>query len=82
MDDLPPTTVVLSVQANGDRMTVRGTAADNGTVAKVVVNGVGGTGDGEELRGVGGDGTDGPAVEAHAEDAAGNVEKLVHRVVR
>ncbi|MBA4064043.1 MAG: hypothetical protein C0501_10085 [Isosphaera sp.] len=39
-DDLPPATVVTHVaRLPGDRLRVRGTTSDNGTVAKVVVNG-------------------------------------------
>src|SRR5262249_28582996 len=39
VDDLPPTTVITHVRRAGDRLTVRGTTADNGTVKRVLVNG-------------------------------------------
>ena len=82
VDDLPPTTVVLSVRATGDRMTVRGIAADNGSMAKVVVNGVAARATGTHFTEWEVTVPSAAAVEAHAEDAAGNVEKLVHRVTR
>jgi hypothetical protein len=82
VDDLPPTTVVLSVRTTGDRMTVRGTVADNGTVAKVIVNGVEAKATGPNFAGWEVTLLVSPTVEAHAEDAAGNVEKMAHRVGR
>jgi hypothetical protein len=39
VDDLPPTTVITHVRRCGARLVVRGTTADNGVVAKVLVNG-------------------------------------------
>lgn len=81
VDDLPPNTVITHVIPAGDAVTVRGTTSDNGAIAKVIVNGklanatrpnfaeweVTLTGVKGELR-------------AHAEDAAGNVEKTPHVV--
>ncbi|MBY0526155.1 MAG: sigma-70 family RNA polymerase sigma factor [Gemmataceae bacterium] len=82
VDDLPPTTVILSVKRDGSKVIVRGCTADNGVVKKVIVNGQPATSlapnfaDWEvvlenvksgEMK-----------LEAHAEDAAGNVEKKPH----
>ncbi|APW61567.1 G8 domain-containing protein [Paludisphaera borealis] len=85
VDDLPPATAITGVSASGpSRVVVRGTASENGAVAKVLVNGrparsVRGRFDEWEVEidGVGGDGID---LSAHAEDVAGNVEKLPHVV--
>jgi hypothetical protein len=86
VDDLPPTTVVTSAARLADgTVRVRGVAADDGVIQKVVVNG-------HEARAsrpnfaewevVLGDAPRGPfQVEAHAQDAAGNVEKRAHVVV-
>jgi hypothetical protein len=38
VDDLPPATIVLSVQRNGDKLTVRGVSHDNGKIREVTVN--------------------------------------------
>jgi hypothetical protein len=38
-DDLPPTTVITHIRKLGGNLVVRGTTSDNGTVAKVLVNG-------------------------------------------
>jgi hypothetical protein len=85
VDDLPPVTVITQVvKGEGGKLVVRGTCSDNGTVAKVVVNG-------REARAVRGNfaewevalesvGASAVKVEAHAEDAAGNVEKRPHVV--
>lgn len=82
VDDLPPTTVITHVSrpANG-KVTVRGTTADNGPVRRVVVNGhparatVANFAEWEIT-------LDAPAgalrLQAHAEDAAGNVERRPH----
>ncbi len=78
IDDEPPTTVITHVLAKGTTLQVRGVTADNGTVTKVVVNGQAAkatrpnvaeweiTLDRPRV---------GVRIEAHAEDAAGNVEK-------
>jgi hypothetical protein len=39
VDDLPPATIIMHVRRSGATLVVRGTTADNGTVAKVLVNG-------------------------------------------
>ena len=82
-DDAPPTTIVTFVAApkDGARL-VRGTASDNGSIRRVVVNG-------REARAVApgfaqwevsvDDPKDG-VVTAHAEDEAGNIEDDPHRV--
>ncbi len=86
IDDLPPATVITHVSRPKDgKLTVRGYTSDNGTVTKVLVNGrparslaanfsaweiVLESGRPGELK-----------LAAHAEDAAGNVEKLPHTVV-
>jgi hypothetical protein len=75
IDDLPPATVVTRVIRNGDKLTVRGTCADNGTVKRVTVNGKDAkatTANFAEWEIV----LDATAkLEAKAEDAAGNIEK-------
>jgi hypothetical protein len=85
VDDLPPVTVITQVmKGEAGKFLVRGTCSDNGTVAKVIVNG-------REARAVRGnfaewevtlENADAAAkkLEAHAEDAAGNVEKRPHVV--
>jgi hypothetical protein len=83
VDDLPPTTVVTGVARRaGGTLTVKGTTADDGPVAKVLVNG-------REARALRDDfaeweidlapaSSGGLEVRAHAEDAAGNVEQRPH----
>jgi hypothetical protein len=78
-DDLPPSTVITSVQPRGDKLLVRGVVSDNGEVTRVVVNGQnakidGATGDWEiEL-------PRSAEITARGEDATGNVEKLEHKI--
>jgi hypothetical protein len=84
VDDLPPTTVITHVSRSSQgKVLVRGTTADNGTVRRVLVNG-------QEARTsrpnfaeweVELTAAAGARLEAHAEDAAGNVEKLAHVVL-
>jgi hypothetical protein len=82
VDDLPPTTVITHVRKLPDgRVVVRGTTADNGRVKRVLVNG-------KLAKAVAPNFAEWeitlkhrPAagkIEAHAEDAAGNVEKTPH----
>ncbi len=80
VDDLPPQTVITSVVSSGGKILVRGTTCDNGEVKRVLVNG-------REARPLAPNflqweaEIDGAAkVAAHAEDAAGNVETLVHEI--
>ncbi len=85
VDDLPPATVITHVARLADgRLQVRGTASDNGTIAKVEVNGQPAKPLADNfaewevvLAGV----KSGPQqLEARSSDAAGNVEKLPHRL--
>jgi hypothetical protein len=85
VDDLPPITVITHVAAAGGKLVVRGTTSDNGTVKNVLVNG-------KEARAVTANFAQWEVVlgelppgklklTAHAEDAAGNVERLPHVLV-
>jgi hypothetical protein len=81
VDDLPPATVITRVERRDGKLVVRGTASDNGTVAKVMVNGQAAKALRDNfaeweavLSGTSAE------VKAHAEDAAGNVEKRPHIV--
>jgi hypothetical protein len=82
VDDLPPTTVITHVKREGANVVVRGTTADNGAVTKVVVNG-------REAKALAPNFAEWEVIlagvqprtgklTAHAEDAAGNVEKRPH----
>jgi hypothetical protein len=85
VDDLPPVTVITQVRREpGGRVVVRGTTSDNGTVKRVVVNG-------KEARALAANFAEWEVtleeasvvevngkLSAHAEDAAGNIEKLAH----
>ena len=82
VDDLPPITVITQVLRHKGKLVVRGTTSDNGTVRKVLVNG-------QPARPLAANYAewevtldDLPAGEArlsaHAEDAAGNIERLAH----
>jgi hypothetical protein len=85
VDDLPPTTVIThTTRPAPDRLVVRGTTADNGTVKRVVING-------HQARALSDnfaewevtlEGLPAGAVrlQAHAEDATGNVESRPHTV--
>jgi hypothetical protein len=85
VDDLPPVTVITQLRGGRDgSLTVRGTTVDNGTVKRVLVNGR----EAKALRDNFAEWevtlSDLPAGElklsAHAEDAAGNVEKRPHEM--
>jgi hypothetical protein len=83
VDDLPPATVITHViPGAAGKLEVRGTTADNGTVQKVLVNG-------RPARALAANFAQWEVVlenqhpgvvqlAAHAEDAAGNVEKVPH----
>jgi hypothetical protein len=82
VDDLPPVTVITHVHRAGGQLVVGGTTSDNGTVARVLVNG-------HEARAVDPnfarwevtlEDRGAGELTAHAEDAAGNVEKVPHVV--
>ena len=81
VDDLPPATVITHVlPRKGGMLLVRGTTSDNGSVVKVVVNGQAAMAtrpnfaEWEAMVPAQGD------VSAHAEDAAGNIERTPHQV--
>jgi hypothetical protein len=82
VDDLPPVTVITHVGRAKGKVVVRGTASDNGAIKKVLVNG-------QEARALAANfaewevvledpGAGEVKLTAHAEDAAGNVEKVPH----
>jgi hypothetical protein len=82
VDDLPPATVITGMQRREGKLMVQGTCSDNGTVTRIIVNG-------REAAALTPnfatweitlDGAPAETLAAHAEDAAGNVEKLEHRV--
>jgi hypothetical protein len=86
VDDLPPATVITRVIASEGKVTVRGVASDNGVIKKVIVNG-------REAKATSPNFADWEIalenvprgslkIEAHAEDAAGNVEQRPHVVVQ
>jgi hypothetical protein len=87
VDDLPPATVITAVvPAPGGKVIVRGVSSDNGVITSVTVNG-------RQAKAVRPDFAEWECVlervprggslkiEAHAEDAAGNVEKVPHVVL-
>ena len=85
VDDLPPVTVITHARRDGDKVFVRGSTSDNGDVRKVVVNG-------QEARALRPGFQEWEIVlaqpqgelqlTAHAEDAAGKVEKRIDTGVR
>jgi hypothetical protein len=86
VDDLPPATVITHVgRPVVGKLTVRGTTSDNGVVTKVLVNGRAARplapnfAEWEVVLEVAQSGK--VTLTAHAEDAAGNVEKQPHVVV-
>jgi hypothetical protein len=85
IDDLPPATVITHIGklANGT-VTIRGTTSDSGAVAKVLVNGQPARATAanfEQWEVILRDQTPGQrSFQAHAEDAAGNVERTPHVV--
>jgi hypothetical protein len=82
VDDVPPVTVITHIERKAARVLVRGTTSDNGVVTRVLVNG----GRAKALadnfakwEAVLTDVTPGELqITAHAEDAAGNIEKRPH----
>jgi hypothetical protein len=74
VDDLPPTTVITSVRAN----VVRGTTSDNGEVKRVLVNGRDARATAPNFAEWEATLEDASKLEAWAEDAAGNTERLRH----
>jgi hypothetical protein len=83
VDDLPPVTIITHVRKiDANTFLVRGTTADNGTVKRVLVNG-------QEAKALTANFLEWEVtlkdmpdskISAHAEDAAGNVEKRPHIV--
>jgi hypothetical protein len=84
IDDLPPITVITHVagSASDRKLTVRGVTSDNGTVTKVLVNGAAARATRPNFAAweITIDRPRTGRIEAHAEDAAGNVEKRGHVV--
>ena len=83
VDDRPPATVITHVsRPAAGKLLVRGTTSDNGRVARVVVNGreaTAASANFAEWQIVLDAASSGESkLTAHAEDAAGNVEKLPH----
>ncbi len=84
IDDLPPATVITSVRKVGANLIVRGTTSDNGTVAKVLVNGhparalAPNFAEWEAI--LAGPAADVKEARAQSTDAAGNVEPKPHEV--
>jgi hypothetical protein len=84
VDDQPPVTIITHLRIADGKAVVRGVTADDGEVKKVVVNGV----EAKALRpnfaeweAVLSDVKSGElTLKAHAEDAAGNVEKRAHEM--
>jgi hypothetical protein len=80
VDDLPPATVITSVTKDGDKLLVRGTTGDNGTVKRVLVNGVEAKSTRDNFAEWEAVVPMAKSVSAYSEDAAGNVEKLRHEI--
>ena len=83
VDDLPPTTVITHIERKLSKQFIRGTAADNGEIVKVTVNGQPAT----SLRGNFAEWQielpdNDQLLESQAEDAAGNKELRPHKVAR
>jgi hypothetical protein len=81
VDDLPPTTVITHVaQPSAGKLLVRGTTADNGTVKRVVVNGRDAKATAPNFAEweVTLEASGKTRLQAHAEDAAGNIEPRPH----
>jgi hypothetical protein len=77
VDDLPPQTVITSVEPRGDQLLVRGVVSDNGAVKRVSVNGI----IAQHTPGQLDWHVTIPAATkliAFSEDTAGNIEKLPH----
>jgi len=84
VDDIPPTTVITRTEKIGGKLRVSGTCSDNGTVKRVLVNGI-------EAKSTGANFTEweveidmpasGMKLSAHGEDTAGNIEKRPHTLL-
>lgn len=82
VDDLPPATVITSVRKVGGKLLVSGSCTDNGTVKQVLVSGqkAMGTSPNWATWEIELDAAATKSISAHAEDDAGNVEKLAHEI--
>ena len=81
-DDLAPVTVVTHVRRAADgSLVARGTTSDNGTVKRVLVNGIEAKPTRENFAEWEAVVPLSAKVSAYSEDAAGNVERLAHEVV-
>jgi len=80
VDDLPPITVVTHVEKRAGKLLVRGSATDNGEIKRVVVNGQPAQLDAASSAWQAELPADTASITAHSEDAAGNIEKLTHKV--
>ena len=80
VDDLPPATVITHVTPREGKLVVQGTCSDNGAVKRVLVNGqeAQATSDNLATWEITLDRGSLSELKAHGEDAAGNVEQLVH----
>jgi hypothetical protein len=85
-DDQPPTTIITHTRLDSNRIIVRGTTADDGTIARVLVNGSPvyalrpNFAEWELSLPVPEQAADAITLSAGAEDAAGNKEKRLHIV--
>jgi hypothetical protein len=84
VDDLPPVTMITHLSQAKGKLLVRGTASDNGVIKRVLVNGQAAhplaPNFGEWQITLDNAAVAEGLVSAHAEDAAGNVEKMPHVV--
>jgi hypothetical protein len=84
VNDLPPVTVITGVHRAKGKLVVRGTASGSGPIKKVLVNGQAARAVGPNFAEwevvLGGSGAEAVKLIAHAEGAAGNVEKVPHVV--
>jgi hypothetical protein len=78
VDDLPPATIITRVIQEGGKLAVYGVTGDNGAVKRVLVNGVEAKPTRENFAEWEAIIPMATKVRAHAEDAAGNIEKLPH----
>jgi hypothetical protein len=80
VDDLPPATVITSITKSSGKLIVRGVTGENGAVKRVLVNGVEAKAKRENFAEWEAVIPTNGKVAAHAEDGAGNVERLAHSV--
>jgi hypothetical protein len=80
VDDLPPATVITRVVRGGGKLVVTGTTSDNGTVKRVLVNGREAKATATNFAEWRAEVDAAATITAHAEDAAGNIEKTPHTV--